>query len=109
MRGETGDLVAETLGGDDGNLISDLLVGLEIISEARVVFFNDDARGFLNGLGADSALKGKNKDKENEDDDDETYSDEISSRGLVSAIQFRLIYPASSSVVQPSIVFKLKC
>jgi hypothetical protein len=37
---EASYLVAKTLGGDDGNLSSYALVGLEVEGEARVVFFN---------------------------------------------------------------------
>lgn len=37
MRGEAGDLVAETLGGDDGDLIADALVRLEVEGELWVV------------------------------------------------------------------------
>jgi hypothetical protein len=34
---EAGNLVAQTLGRDDGDLIADFLVGLEVEGEARVV------------------------------------------------------------------------
>jgi hypothetical protein len=37
-----GDLVSEALRGDDGNLVADSLVGLEIERELRVVPLNDD-------------------------------------------------------------------
>lgn len=56
MGGETGNLVAKTLGADDSDLIADALVGLEVEGEARVVLFNQDAGGFLDGLGSDATL-----------------------------------------------------
>jgi len=36
MRGEPGDFVAETLGGDDGDFIAYFFVGVEIESKTRV-------------------------------------------------------------------------
>lgn len=39
MGGESSDLVAEALGGDDGNLLKDLLVGVEIEGHLGVVAF----------------------------------------------------------------------
>ena len=47
-------LVAETLGGNDGNLIADSLVGLEIEGELWVVSLNDDLSGLLDGLGTNA-------------------------------------------------------
>lgn len=44
------DLVAQALGGDDGDLIADSLVGLEVESELGVVSLNDDLGGLLNCL-----------------------------------------------------------
>jgi hypothetical protein len=44
-------LVAETLRGNDCNLIADSLVGLEIESQLGVVPLNDDLGGLLDGLG----------------------------------------------------------
>ena len=44
-RGETGDLVAKALGGDDGDILGDALVRREVESETRVVLLDDDARG----------------------------------------------------------------
>lgn len=41
---EAGDLVAKTLGGDDGDILSDALVGREVQRQARVVLLDDDAR-----------------------------------------------------------------
>ena len=43
-------LVAQALGGNDGNLIADALVGLEIESQLGVVTLNDDLGGLLDGL-----------------------------------------------------------
>jgi hypothetical protein len=54
--GETGDLVAETLGGDDGNLGGDLLVGLEVQGETRVVLLDQDLGGSLDSLGTNATL-----------------------------------------------------
>nr|GMD89753.1 hypothetical protein EUGRSUZ_K00772 [Ipomoea batatas] len=52
MGGEAGDLVAQALGGDDGNLFQDLLVGVEVEGHARVVALDDLAGGFLHCLRA---------------------------------------------------------
>ena len=43
-------LVPQPLGGNDGNLIADALVGLEVEGELRVVSLNDDLCGLLDGL-----------------------------------------------------------
>ena len=43
-------LVAQTLGGNDGDLIAKTLVGLEVQGELRVVTLNDDLGGLLDGL-----------------------------------------------------------
>ena len=45
------DLVPETLGGDDGDLVADSLVGLEVEGEAGIVPLDDDLGGLLDGLG----------------------------------------------------------
>lgn len=50
MCGVAGDLVAETLRGDDGNLIADALVRLEVEGELGVVALNDDLGGLLDSL-----------------------------------------------------------
>lgn len=50
----TGNLVAETLRGNDGDLIADSLVGLEIEGQLGVVSLNDDLGGFLDGLGTNA-------------------------------------------------------
>jgi hypothetical protein len=53
---ESGDFVPETLGRDDSDLSAYLLVGVEVKSEARVVFFDDQPRGLLNCLGTNATL-----------------------------------------------------
>ena len=47
---ESGNLVAESLGGDLSDLFADLLVGVEVKSEARVVLLDDHASGLLDRL-----------------------------------------------------------
>ena len=47
-------LVAQTLGGNDGDLIADALVGLEVESETRVVALNDDLGRLLDSLSPDA-------------------------------------------------------
>jgi len=47
-------LVAEALGGDDGDLIADALVGLEVEGQLGVVPLNDDLGGLLDSLGANA-------------------------------------------------------
>lgn len=47
-------LVAQALGGDDGNLIADPLVGLEVQSQLGVVPLNDDLGGLLDSLGTNA-------------------------------------------------------
>ena len=57
-------LVAERLGGDDGDLLNDPLVGVEVESQLRVVLLDDDTSSLLHGLGSDTAHLGllwKNK------------------------------------------------
>ena len=53
---ETGNLVSESLGGNDGDFINDLLVVLEVKVEDAVVLFDDGLGCLLDGLGSDSAL-----------------------------------------------------
>lgn len=48
------DLVAQTLGGDDSDLVADALVGLEVESELGVVPLNDDLGGLLDSLCANA-------------------------------------------------------
>jgi hypothetical protein len=50
MGGVTSNLVAETLRRNDGDLIADALVGLEVEGELGVVPLNDDLGGLLDGL-----------------------------------------------------------
>jgi len=52
--GVAGNLVAQALRSNDGNLIADALVGLEVESQARVVPLNDDLGGLLDGLGTNA-------------------------------------------------------
>lgn len=47
-------LVAKTLGGNDGDLIADALVGLEVESQLGVVALDDDLGGALDGLSPDA-------------------------------------------------------
>ena len=54
MSGVSRNLVSEPLGGDDGNLIADPLVGLEVERQLGVVTLNDDLGGLLDGLGSDA-------------------------------------------------------
>ena len=51
---ETGDLVPQRLGRDQGDLLNDLLVGVEVKGELGVVLLNDDLGGLLDGLGTDT-------------------------------------------------------
>ena len=54
MCGVSGNLVPQPLGGNDGDLITDPLVGLEVEGELGVVSLNDDLGGLLDGLGSDA-------------------------------------------------------
>lgn len=54
--GETGNLVSESLGGDDSDLIGNTLVGLEVESETGVVLLDESTRSSLDGLGSNSTL-----------------------------------------------------
>jgi len=47
-------LVAQSLGRNDGDLIADTLVGLEVESQLWVVTLNDDLGGLLDGLGTNA-------------------------------------------------------
>ena len=44
------DLVAKTLGGDDGDFIAQTLVGLKVKRELGIVALDDDLSGSLDGL-----------------------------------------------------------
>lgn len=48
------NLVAKTLGSDDGDLIADSLVGLEVEGKLGVVPLDDDLGGLLDSLGTDA-------------------------------------------------------
>ena len=50
----TSDLVAKTLGGNDGDLITDTLVGLEVEGQLGVVTLDDDLSRALDCLGTDA-------------------------------------------------------
>jgi hypothetical protein len=55
--GETGNLVAETLGGNDGHLVANLLVDLEVEGETGIVLFNNDSGGLLDGFSSNTTLE----------------------------------------------------
>lgn len=48
------NLVAEALGSNDSDLITDTLVGLEVQGELGVVTLNDDLGGLLDSLSANA-------------------------------------------------------
>lgn len=54
MCGVSGNLVPQALRGNDGNLIANPLVGLEVERELGVVTLNDDLGGLLDGLRSDA-------------------------------------------------------
>jgi hypothetical protein len=47
-----GNLVAQALAGDDGNLLGNALVGVKVQRQAGVVLLDDEAGSLLHGLGA---------------------------------------------------------
>ena len=51
------DLVAKTLGGNDGDFIADTLVGFEVEGEFWVVPLDDDLGRLLDGLRANATLQ----------------------------------------------------
>ena len=51
------NLVAQWFAGDDGNLLTHPLVGVEVISKPRVILLNNDPGSLLNGLGPDTTLR----------------------------------------------------
>jgi hypothetical protein len=55
----TRNLVAQALGGNDSDLVTKLLVDVEIIAELAVPLFDDGTSGFLDSLGANTTLFGK--------------------------------------------------
>lgn len=56
MSSVSGNLVAQSLGGDDGNLISETLVDLKVGGELGVVTLDDGFRGSLDGFRTDATL-----------------------------------------------------
>ena len=56
MRGLAADLVAKTLRSNDGDLIANTLVGLEVEGEFGIVPFDNDLGRFLDGLRANATL-----------------------------------------------------
>jgi hypothetical protein len=50
------NLVAQTLGRDDSNLVAKLLVHVKIIAELAIPLLDDGASGFLDCLGANTTL-----------------------------------------------------
>lgn len=50
----TSNLVSHSLGLDDGDIIDDSLVDVEILGKFSVVLLNDSSGGSLDGLGSDS-------------------------------------------------------
>ena len=56
VSGETSNLVSESLGLDDSNIINDTLVGMEVNGELTVVLLNDGSGGSLNSLYSNSSL-----------------------------------------------------
>lgn len=47
---ESSNFISHALRGDDGDFSSDSLVGMEVQSQLRVVFLDDDTSRFLDGL-----------------------------------------------------------
>lgn len=56
MGGEPGDLVSESLGGNVGHILEDLLVDVEVEGQIEVVFLDQLSGGSFYGLGSDSSL-----------------------------------------------------
>jgi len=50
----TSNLVSHSLGLDDGDIINDSLVDVEILGQFSVVLLDDSSGGSLDGLGSDS-------------------------------------------------------
>ena len=57
MRGLAADLVAKTLRSNDGDLIANTLVGLEVEGEFGIVPFDNDLGRFFDGLRANATLE----------------------------------------------------
>ena len=60
----SGNLVAQALGGDDGDLVAKLLVQVEIVAELGVPLLDDGASGFLDCLSANATLRKKSQSNE---------------------------------------------
>jgi len=56
LQNSPGNLVAQGLGGDDGHLLADALVGVEVQRQASVVLLDDDLSGLLHRLGSYATL-----------------------------------------------------
>eukprot|EP00351_Strombidinopsis_sp_SopsisLIS2011_P005191 CAMPEP_0116871824 /NCGR_PEP_ID=MMETSP0463-20121206/2327_1 /TAXON_ID=181622 /ORGANISM="Strombidinopsis sp, Strain SopsisLIS2011" /LENGTH=171 /DNA_ID=CAMNT_0004510937 /DNA_START=43 /DNA_END=559 /DNA_ORIENTATION=- len=56
VSGETSNLVSESLGLNDSNVINDTLVGVEVNGELTVVLLDDGSGGSLNSLYSNSSL-----------------------------------------------------
>jgi hypothetical protein len=54
MGGETGDLVSESLGLNDGAVIDDSFVGVEVVGELTVVLLDDSSGGSLDSLSSNA-------------------------------------------------------
>lgn len=50
------NLVAQRFAGDDGDVFTHSLVGVEVAAQAGVVLLDDDPGGLLHRLGPDSSL-----------------------------------------------------
>ena len=61
MSGATSNFVTKSFGRNNGILVTDTLVGLEIEGKERVIFFNKRFAGSLDCLGSDTALKMSNE------------------------------------------------
>lgn len=57
MEGSPSNLVSQRFCWNNRDFLDDALVGVEIQSQASVVFLNNDLRGLLYGLGSDATLK----------------------------------------------------
>lgn len=51
------NFVPQRLAGDDGDLLTHPLVGVEVTAQTGVVLLDDDPGGLFDGLGPDSPLK----------------------------------------------------
>lgn len=57
MESSPSNLVSQGFCWNNRDFFDDALVGVEIQSQASVVFLNNDLRGLLDGLGSDATLK----------------------------------------------------